>query len=1401
MKTLKISYLFPILLAAACNAPEDYYMLPKPAALEYGEITTSSTSSLSTQSLSKQDSTSASNDDWKSMIRLEVGRKPFGSSSMSSVRVKNTGDLPASIEKLWLSEQNSSMFKVTSECGDTIPGNSHCLLHIIYSPDTIGETPSVLNISYDDGEGKKGRSTLPIMATASNLAFLQFEQEKVEFQNTTIGYSLSATFKVLYNGSKIKTSDIKIQPAKGVTISNLTDASFVVDKDGTTCGDVIENDCVIKVNFLPKTEGKISSSLSVNYFNGAEVLKINGASQGSGLKAEVLATLSAALADFGKVVASPVAPKILSIPVVFAGSVPAEKVTVKAPTSSVYEIIGDVSKSTCLSSVLSGNCVLQVAFDPSQIGTFSDSIVISYTSQGQPRDSLKINLSGQAVSPALISSDVSAISYGDIPAFKKITKSFTLKNNGQVAVSNLSAVTVVGGSYTAAFEAKCATLAPADTCKLNISNQIKTASAANATFSFNYFDGRENQNVKLEASGKGTSPLVIEASTTIDFGNVMIGHPVLPAAQIVYPAIYGTTALTNASQLVLPAPLTSPFASTLGGTSSCKAPLDPNKSNSCRFDISLITNAGTPDVVISQPFKISYEGDGKNGAGTLNFTVKVTPRKAPELLYADGSSFKTVSVNDYSDAVYTIKNNSAYFATSFKAIEVVGDQVFKVIENGCSGGVAKSASCTVKVRFQPTDAKNYSAKLRYTYNNQISNQVIEAPMSAIGSKEVTILADVAELNFGTVYIGDAVAAKNINLKYYGASDWEHTKSAVEPFKVDSSDCGDQGDCKVLVDFTPTAAGDFQKTLELTYTPALNKPGIVRVVLKGKAQARVPALAITPSSFPKTLVGQNTNLVVTLKNNGTMAAQNINFGAIPAPYRFTADGAPGTSGNCPVNVTLEPGKSCTLKLNFEPTAVGKAEISIDINHGSGSVVKSVITSYGTQMIKAYAGAYQTCMINELGNVSCWGRNSSGQLGLGHNQSVSQKVSAMTNLNFGTNAKVQKIAIGDSHACAIVDTATAKGQVSCWGNNSNGKLGLGNTTNTNSPMGAGQKLNVVNLGSDADLDSAVDIVAGFEHTCVTQKSGEIKCWGGNTSDQLGNESGTNVGSSVAQMGDSLKPISFGGRNLASISKVQSVSSGSGHTCSVMESGDALCWGDNFYGQLGQGSELEKIAIHDDASALAPISFGKNFVAKTVLASSGAFTCALSTTGDVKCFGKTVANEKTSKPFYGVLGSCLSRRLQNSAATDCSTNSYLPTSSLGYLSSDMGDNLKKVDFGNLKALQITLGSAFGCALLNDKSVKCWGLNDNGQLGIGSTAAIGSSSQDMGANLQSALKFEDGEPVQVVSGYEHACAVLKNNTLKCWGSSFENVTGLYGSGLTTDTGRTPTSVPSKLPVVYDGR
>ena len=138
----------------------------------------------------------------------------------------------------------------------------------------------------------------------------------------------------------------------------------------------------------------------------------------------------------------------------------------------------------------------------------------------------------------------------------------------------------------------------------------------------------------------------------------------------------------------------------------------------------------------------------------------------------------------------------------------------------------------------------------------------------------------------------------------------------------------------------------------------------------------------------------------------------------------------------------------------------------------------------------AGFRHTCAILDDGSVSCWGWNNNGvdgggQLGDGTTTDHSTPTQTST---LGTDRTAIAIAAGGDHTCAILDD----GSVSCWGNNSQGRLGDGTTTD---------RLTPTQTSSLGEGRTAVAITAGYGYTCAILDDRSVSCWGWNIFGQLG------------------------------------------------------------------------------------------------------------------------------------------------------------------------------------------------------------------------------------------------------------------------------------------------------------
>jgi alpha-tubulin suppressor-like RCC1 family protein len=200
---------------------------------------------------------------------------------------------------------------------------------------------------------------------------------------------------------------------------------------------------------------------------------------------------------------------------------------------------------------------------------------------------------------------------------------------------------------------------------------------------------------------------------------------------------------------------------------------------------------------------------------------------------------------------------------------------------------------------------------------------------------------------------------------------------------------------------------------------------------------------------------------------------------------------------------------------------------------------------------------------------------------------------------------------------------------------------------------------------------------------------------------------------------------------------------HTCALSNDGNVKCWGHNGYGQLGLGD------LDDRGDGAGEMGNNLPYVdidGTAVQIAVGAYhSCARMNTGQVKCWGYN---------FAGQLG------IGN-------------TTDIGDGASEMGPNLQAVDLGTGRtAVSISAGNYSTCALLDNSTVKCWGLNDYGQLGLGDTNNRGDAPGEMGDSLP-ALNFGGATPTAVFGGVANNCAIMSTGALKCWGDGSNGAVG----------------------------
>ncbi len=343
-------------------------------------------------------------------------------------------------------------------------------------------------------------------------------------------------------------------------------------------------------------------------------------------------------------------------------------------------------------------------------------------------------------------------------------------------------------------------------------------------------------------------------------------------------------------------------------------------------------------------------------------------------------------------------------------------------------------------------------------------------------------------------------------------------------------------------------------------------------------------------------------------------------------------------------------------------------------------------------------------------------------------------------------LRALAVGHGHyACAL----RCDGSVWCWGANDHGQLGDGTTVARSTPV------QVRGLGGPATA-----IGAGYQHACAVVR-GEARCWGQNLYGNLGD--GTRE--------PRLEPATVPGLDGA----VVAVAGGGHHTCVILEGGAMRCWGFNMFGGVGDGTNVDRTtprvvaALRDSVDAMALGQFS---------------TCARTLAGELRCWGLnafgvlgdgTISNRNTplslvlSEPVLAValLANHICATLESGAVWCWGYN----------IDGAVGDHstvtrLRPVAVRGLEAsaVSVTVGGRHACVATEDGAVHCWGGNERGQLGDGSTTRRLSPVEV--ANL--------GGPAAIVGASEAAtCAALRDGLVRCWGA---NESGQLGNGSTVD-------------------
>ena len=350
--------------------------------------------------------------------------------------------------------------------------------------------------------------------------------------------------------------------------------------------------------------------------------------------------------------------------------------------------------------------------------------------------------------------------------------------------------------------------------------------------------------------------------------------------------------------------------------------------------------------------------------------------------------------------------------------------------------------------------------------------------------------------------------------------------------------------------------------------------------------------------------------------------------------------------------------------------------------------------GETYTQAASSFNHTCAIYGSGGLHCWGQNFSGQLGDGTttNSAIPVVVPGLTG--------VTSVSTGRVHTCALT-----QGVVKCWGDGSDGQLGNGTTNSSPTPVPV--------VGLSTVSNQVVALAVGADFSCAQMQNvltgaSTVRCWGGNSVGQVGSGSAS--------------PQVFAPATVSGLAGVTYLTAGSYFACAVT-GGTVRCWGSNISGQFGNGTQ--------GLGGNVPAAAATGITTATMVTAGGAHVCAANgSTGDAWCWGDRTfgqvgdgvvgSSPRTSPYYFGA--SFRPTKIYAANAGNCAVVSGQAfcwglnnQGQLGNVGQPTGNSALPLPVTGQSSGVATMAAGLNhaCTISTAGAISCWGDNTFGQRG----------------------------------------------------------------------------------------
>jgi alpha-tubulin suppressor-like RCC1 family protein len=410
---------------------------------------------------------------------------------------------------------------------------------------------------------------------------------------------------------------------------------------------------------------------------------------------------------------------------------------------------------------------------------------------------------------------------------------------------------------------------------------------------------------------------------------------------------------------------------------------------------------------------------------------------------------------------------------------------------------------------------------------------------------------------------------------------------------------------------------------------------------------------------------------------------------------------------------------------DPCATGDCDEPAGTCDGGGIVFVSVVT-----------GMYHSCGLSDDGVAYCWGADDLGGLGDGGTAASTFSPSPVDTSTMSGATAFVTLGAGVYHTCGL----TGEGVAYCWGWGEFGQIGDGGAAaEVQSPT-------AVDTSTISGAKIFTQLVAGGGHNCGLTTEGVAYCWGWDEYGQVGS------GSAAPSR---LRPTAVDTSTISGAKTFAQLIAGNAHSCGITTDGVAYCWGDDDFGQIGDGGPFT------DVDALRPVAVNTSTMTGSTefasLAKGANHTCGLTVTGVAYCWGFDLR---------GALG--------DGTATD---DPFEPakTSPSPVDTSTMT--------GSTVFVQLEGAHTHTCGVAADGVAYCWGDDSSGQLGDGGSWQDTQSPSAIDVTgIDGATTFE-----RLDGGEMHSCGLTTDGAIYCWGSDGQ---GQLGDGGTAQDTFSPSAI-----------